>query len=102
MHRPTRRLDFAIILRFGVAPQVAALERGADSARMQYPQTGAVLDGASWRRTPNARSPLTVESTPDAQRAAMEFVNAAWDIRRDAPVRQLLLASASDESATLV
>lgn len=104
MDRPTRRLDFAISLRFGNALDRATLEVGAISARLQYPSTAAVLDGTVWRSMLEVDAGISFRTVTSAEAHGViaEFVDAGWDLRRTPPVRQLALSDADTRGAVLV
>ena len=102
MDGPPRRLDFAVVLHLRKGLDRSALESGALSARLQYPQTAAVLDGTTWHRTSTVESGIVFETTTDPHRSATEFLNTLWDLRRTPPVQQLVLSPADGSGATLV
>jgi hypothetical protein len=104
MDAPSRRLDFTIVLHFASLPERAALEAGAASARLEYPTSGASLDGASWRLGAPAGSAMRFEtvSVEEERRRTSELANERWDLRQTAPVRQLALSQASGPGGSLV
>lgn len=58
MDRATRPLDFTLILRFRRSLEHASLDRGAASARKQFPITASVIKGNSWHLANTHREPF--------------------------------------------
>ena len=83
MDRPTRRLDFAIVLHLSRMPDRSALEAGALSARRQFPTTASILHDTQWVDAP----PIPIGTlTADVR----DVVDSPWDLRRTPPVQQKL------------
>lgn len=102
MHRPRRRLDFAIILHLSRVPDSAALEAGALSARREFPSTAAVLHDKQWQPS-DVPGILFITSTEgDHAGLISQFVNSWWDIRATPSVQQLVLVPRNAGGAMLV
>lgn len=96
MDRALRPLDFALIVH---APNMPSLERllaGATSARNLYPITASMTDGRRWVRAEGPVDDVValVGSTDAAAVGVLQdFVDSPFDLRMQAPVRQLRLAA---------
>ena len=104
MDRPTRPLDFAIILHFARTLDHVALEAGAISARFQFPSTAAILHGAAWRRPSSVAAGIEFRTVPrpNARDVMADFLDAAWDLRRTPPVRQLAISYSDGTGSVLL
>src|SRR5438067_1398522 len=104
MDRPARPLDWAIVLHLRNGPSVEMLREGAESARLSYPSSAALLDGHTWKAI-SSRIPL--EQRVIAATALREtihgFVDNRMDITQTPPLAQgLLSVPGSDERVALV
>lgn len=102
---PRRPLDFTLIFHLSEAPSVEALRAGARSARNFYPTTGSRVVGRRWVHFDEPGDGLTPVSVPtdrDATAAVEDFINAPFELRLRAPVRQLLLTSDDGAGVRLV
>lgn len=103
MDRPTRRLDFAIVLRMRTAPDRSALESGAASARFRFPTSGAIVRGDEWH-WPGVVADMLERRLPaqDHHAHIRRFVDERWDLGATPAVQQLVLREDHGEGATLV
>lgn len=97
MDRVVRPLDFTLIVHAARAPGLERLRAGARSARNRYPVSASITDG--WRWTPTAEMPDELvgcsASSEAAAAAALEaFVDRAFDLRFQRPIRQLAMTAA--------
>jgi hypothetical protein len=94
MDHETRPLDFTIVMRTSHPPDVAALRTGARSASEAYRATRSTTDGRRWfadeRTLPHVKE-IAVRSQTALEHAVEAFVDAPFDVRREPPVRQLLI-----------
>jgi hypothetical protein len=103
MDRPSRPLDWAIVLHFSNPVSRDALERGASSARMSFPSSGSVRDGARWSHDSSA-FPISAQTVARNElRDAIERVVAPpMDITRESPLQQFLLTGEDIDGAVLI
>ena len=103
MDRPTRRLDFAIVLRMRTAPDRSALESGAASARLRFPTSGAIVRGDEWH-WPDSSANVLERRIPaqDHHAHIRRLVDERWDLGTTPAVQQLVLRDDLGEGATLV
>lgn len=85
--------DFAITLHLRNAPSFDALRRGAESATRRYPVSGSRIKNRRWVYDPN----LSIERLNG--HSVETFINERFDLRRQNPVKQILLATDPDQAA---
>ena len=94
MDRPDRPLDFTPLIHSHALPDIERLRAGARSATERYAVTGSRMDGRRWIRTsqPADQVEMIAASSEAAVADALEaFVGRGFDLRVQAPVRQLLV-----------
>lgn len=89
---PRSPQDFTLILHFRKSPDLAGLQKGAQSARTHYPATGSVLERHTWVHRNGHLEEIPISAAPEA---IAEFVNMPFDLRREYPVKQMLTANGS-------
>ncbi len=104
LHRPTRPLDFSVILHLeagAVVPEM--LRKGAVSATHLFPTSGSRVVGRSWEwQDTDPFDIYEAEDPLDAHTAIEAFVNGGKDPHLDVQVRQLLVKTRSTNEVTLV
>lgn len=95
MDRWIRPLDFTLILHSRHLPDVEQLRAGAASARQAYPVTASAIDGRrrarmEWDAT-GASSEDEAEVSSECPSVLQVFVDAPFDLRVHAPVRQVVV-----------
>jgi hypothetical protein len=93
MHRPERPLDFGQILVLkATAPSSEALQKGAESARCHFGQSGCVLRQSRWEWAPGSFFEVQELRSPGHRQLAMEaFMVKPFALECSNPVQQLLL-----------
>lgn len=85
--------DFVIILHLSNPPSLEKLRTGARSATYRYPVSGSTIKNREWVYDTN--QPLALSSNGHSLDS---FVNQRFDSRREAPVKQILVANGADET----
>ena len=96
--------DFSLILHFRDAPSLDGLYAGAKSAMNRFPVSASCVSGQSWvwRKNQYFKLEIVSAASDSESRGAMErFVDARFDLRHQAPVRQTLILNGY-RGATLV
>jgi len=88
--------DFTLILHLDDAPEVDRFYAGAKSAMNRFPTSACCIDGQTWVWRENKYFKLEIATTVSEveTRAAIErFVDEPFDLRREPPVKQMLILS---------
>ncbi len=92
-------LDFAFIFHLTGSPGIDAFRAGARSARIRYPTTGSYIDQNRWLRGTEPSDEIELAPTPFSETQVLrDFVSRPWNLRKEMPVRQLLISSSNGGS----
>jgi hypothetical protein len=90
--------DFTLILHLRDLPDVDSFYAGARSAMNRFPTSASCIDGQRWVWRENKYFKLEIVSTvsDSESRSAIErFIDKRFDLRRQPPVRQILVLNGS-------
>ena len=105
MDSPQRPLDFTLLLHLRNAPGLEPMRAGARSARNLYPTTGSYLEEKHWVRFIEPGDGVTmvsVSSSADVNKVIEEFLERPFDLRKQMPVRQLVILNDNNAEVKLV
>jgi hypothetical protein len=89
--------DFTLILHLDDAPEVDRFYAGAKSAMNRFPTSACCVDGAAWVWRENKYFKLEIVTTGSA---IERFIDEPFDLRRQPPVRQMLILDGGARLAT--
>ena len=89
--------DFTLILHLNDAPEVDRFYAGAKSAMNRFPTSACCVDGAAWVWRENKYFKLEIVTTGSA---IERFIDEPFDLRRQPPVRQMLIFDGGVRLAT--
>jgi hypothetical protein len=89
--------DFTLILHLNDAPEVDRFYAGAKSAMNRFPTSACCVDGAAWVWRENKYFKLEIVTTGSA---IERFIDEPFDLRRQPPVRQMLILDGGARLAT--
>jgi len=87
-------LDFTLVFHLAKGLDLEDLRRGAKSARNLYPATGSYIDGKEWTRFGELKDRVEAASSSscaETRKVIEEFVDAPLNLRKQMPVRQLVI-----------
>jgi len=93
--------DFTLILHLSERPDVENFYNGAKSAMNRFPTSASLINCQRWVWRENKYFKLAVVSTDSdsASRSAIErFIDQPFDLRRQPPVRQMLILNGAREA----
>lgn len=105
LHRDSRPLDFAVIVRFeGDGPGAQALREGAASAVRAFPPSGSVVEARAWvwQGVPVDMSVADVLDVAAGRMVMEAFIDKGFDPHTCPPVKQLLLHEVTGGAVRLV
>jgi hypothetical protein len=89
--------DFTLILHLNDEPEVDRFYAGAKSAMNRFPTSACCVDGAAWVWRENKYFKLEIVTTGSA---IERFIDEPFDLRRQPPVRQMLILDGGARLAT--
>jgi hypothetical protein len=89
--------DFTLILHLNDAPEVDRFYAGAKSAMNRFPTSACCVEGAAWVWRENKYYKLEIVTTGSA---IERFIDEPFDLRRQSPVRQMLILDGATRLAT--
>ena len=89
--------DFTLILQLNDAPEVERFYAGAKSAMNRFPISACYVDGQAWVWRENKYFKLEIVTTGSA---IERFIDEPFDLRRQPPVRQMLILDGGVRLAT--
>ncbi|HJS23027.1 MAG TPA: hypothetical protein VJ751_01570, partial [Pyrinomonadaceae bacterium] len=95
--------DFTLILDLNYAPAVDRFYAGAKSAMNRFPTSACCTDGHAWVWRENKYFKLKIATTSsecETQAATERFVDEPFDLRRQPPVKQMLILSSGNRLVT--
>jgi hypothetical protein len=89
--------DFTLILHLNGAPEVDRIYAGAKSAMNRFPASACCIDGQTWVWRENEYFKLEIATTGSA---IERFIDEPFDLRRQPPVKQILILDGGVRLAT--
>lgn len=90
--------DFSLIFHLRNLPDVDSFYAGGKSAMNRFPTSASVIDGQTWAWRENKYFKLKIVSTvthSESRSAIERFIDEPFDLRRQPPVRQMLVLNGS-------
>ena len=91
--------DFSLIFHFSNSPDVERFYAGAKSAMNRFPASASVVEGKNWVWRENKYFKLKIVSAEDDSESTLateRFIDEPFDLRHQAPVRQMLILNGSN------
>ena len=93
--------DFTLILHLNDAPEVDRFYAGAKSAMNRFPTSACCIDGQTWVWRENKYFKVEIATTAsefETQAAIERFVDEPFDLRRQPPIKQIVVLDGSSRT----